>query len=155
MNTRDLDYSVLFGFLIVYAFLIIMASFRHCFDMLPLLLPLFLCYLVSAQTAGAPGPMPSAVGSNPGPPAIKGTVDPNQAGWYGIKQWTSLGDSYATGVGVGNSLAWNRCVHFSDAYPKLMTVDDRMPGKWGDQRILWDCTCSGATTQYVIPSHTS
>ena len=129
---------------------IMASSYRHVSKLTTLL---FLCtaFLATghAQTAGAPGTMPSPVG-NPGPPAVPNITNPQNNGWYGIKQWTSLGDSYATGVGVGTSLAWNRCVHFSDAYPRLMTADARMPGQWGDQRILWDCTCSGATTQYVF-----
>lgn len=130
-----------------------MASYRYV-SKLTTLIFLCTCFLATghAQTATDPGTMPSPVGGNPGPPAVPNVVKPQNGGWYGIKQWTSLGDSYATGVGVGTSLAWNRCVHFSDAYPLLMNADDRMPGQWGNQRQLWDCTCSGATTQYVSPS---
>ncbi|MCJ1252740.1 hypothetical protein MMC24_000546 [Lignoscripta atroalba] len=70
-------------------------------------------------------------------------------GWPGIIQWTAIGDSYATGVGVGDSLEWARCVRYSDAYPLLMNVDKRMPGKSEDRRI-WNCACSGATGQDIL-----
>ena len=77
---------------------------------------------VPVNAVGDPGPMPDPVG-DAGPPALpdnSGNPKANGQHWYSIKQWTSLGDSYATGFGVGKSLAWNRCVHFSDAYPLLM-----------------------------------
>ncbi|KAL8772549.1 MAG: hypothetical protein Q9209_002210 [Squamulea sp. 1 TL-2023] len=90
--------------------------------------------------------LPSNPKPDPGPPVL-----PKFAGqaWPGILQWTSLGDSYATGVGVGESKGFTRCVHFSDSYPLLMDVDSRMPGTAKGRRI-WDCTCSGATTQDVL-----
>ncbi len=132
-----------------------MAAYYLCVNQLRLLALLFscLCGLATVHAAGAPLKMPPPVGK-PGLPVLSG-ISPDIVAyadnhWDGIKQWTSLGDSYATGVGVGKSLAWNRCVHFSDAYPLLMNKDSRMPGGWGDRRKLWDCSCSGATTAYVL-----
>ena len=69
--------------------------------------------------------------------------------WYGIIQWTALGDSYATGVGVGDSLGYNGCAKYSDAYPLLMNNDPRLPGTYPDRR-LWNCACSGATSQQIL-----
>ena len=71
------------------------------------------------------------------------------AHWPGIIQWTAIGDSYATGVGVGDNLEWARCVRYSDAYPLLMNVDKRMPGS-KDGRRIWNCACSGASSQDIL-----
>ncbi len=117
----------------------------------PLLLALFFLTMVAGLPAELMSPSLEARGGTASPPTPKVSNDPkiNQQDWYGIVQWTTIGDSYATGVGVGNSLAWNRCVRFSDAYPLLMNKDDRMPG--GDpDRKLWNCACSGATSQDIL-----
>ncbi|KAL8653408.1 MAG: hypothetical protein Q9226_003859, partial [Calogaya cf. arnoldii] len=90
--------------------------------------------------------LPQSLTADPGPPEIS---NEKTQGWPGIVQWTSLGDSYATGVGVGESKGADRCVQFSDSYPLLMNKDSRMPGE-ADGRKLWDCTCSGATTQDIL-----
>ncbi|KAL8784301.1 MAG: hypothetical protein Q9213_004059 [Squamulea squamosa] len=102
--------------------------------------------IVSVPASTDPKDLPNNPIPDPGPPVL-----PESAGqaWAGIIQWTSLGDSYATGVGVGESKGFNRCVHYSDSYPLLMNKDSRMPGAAKGRRI-WDCTCSGASTQDIL-----
>ncbi|KAI4244973.1 MAG: hypothetical protein L6R42_010311, partial [Xanthoria sp. 1 TBL-2021] len=65
--------------------------------------------------------LPDSPVAHPGPPKIENV---KTQGWPGIVHWTSLGDSYATG-------------------------DSRMPGA-AEGRKLWDCTCSGASTQNIL-----
>lgn len=103
-------------------------------------------YVLSVPASTDPKDLPKSLKPNPGPPVPPGTKN---TGWPGISQWTSLGDSYATGVGAGDLLGMNRCVHYSDAYPLLINNDSRMPGQANGRRI-WDCTCSGATTQNIL-----
>lgn len=63
-------------------------------------------------------------------------------------EWTALGDSYASGVGAGvmdpNS---QRCMRFSDAYPKVINVDSRMYGS--PDRVFNNVVCSGAQTKDI------
>lgn len=64
-------------------------------------------------------------------------------------QWTALGDSYASGVGAGHmDDGSQRCMRFSEAYPRLMQEDGRMIG--GADRTLNNVVCSGAQTQDVL-----
>lgn len=58
--------------------------------------------------------LPDSPVADPGPPKVENV---RTQGWPGIVQWTSLEDSYATGVGVGEIKRFDRCVHYSDGYP--------------------------------------
>jgi len=64
-------------------------------------------------------------------------------------QWTALGDSYASGVGAGTmDQGSQRCMRFSDAYPRQMNASTQLPGS--PNRIMNNVVCSGAQAQDVL-----
>ncbi len=53
-------------------------------------------------------------------------------------EWTALADSYASGFGAGHmDDGSQRCVRFSDAYPRLMNADTRMLGGVVEKLNTW------------------
>ncbi len=57
-------------------------------------------------------------------------------------EWTSLGDSYASGVGSLNYVDGRRCLRYDQAYPVLLNSERDLAD--GDQ-IFNNVACSGAT----------
>lgn len=67
-------------------------------------------------------------------------------------EWTALGDSYASGVGAGHmDDGSQRCVRFSEAYPRLMQIDNCVPGGAENRKINnVICLCSGTQAKDVL-----
>ncbi|KUJ15589.1 esterase family protein [Mollisia scopiformis] len=63
-------------------------------------------------------------------------------------EWTSWGDSYASGVGSGNYINGRRCLRYDAAYPMWIQDDpsDLLPGTGGK---LNNVVCSGAKAQEI------
>lgn len=67
-----------------------------------------------------------------------------------FKEWTAMGDSYASGVGAGPQPAddTNRCFRFPEAYPAVMQSGDGAldprPEKWNN------VACSGNTFDKIL-----
>jgi len=63
-------------------------------------------------------------------------------------EWTSLGDSYASGVGAGEFISGTRrCLRYDGAFPSLINADNRLPG--GNDRVYHNDVCSGSSTKDV------
>ena len=62
-------------------------------------------------------------------------------------EWTSFGDSYASGVGAGTYTPGSyRCYRYDQAYPVLMNNDPRLGA--GDH-VFHNAACSGSSTADV------
>jgi hypothetical protein len=67
----------------------------------------------------------------------------------GIKEWTVIVDSFASGVGTGKFDEFRECFRFDGAYPRLMNSDSRLQGNSAG-RVFNNVACAGATTQDVL-----
>lgn len=62
-------------------------------------------------------------------------------------EWTSFGDSYATGVGAGTYTPGSyRCYRYDQAYPVLMNSDPRLGA---GEYVFHNAACSGSSTADV------
>lgn len=56
-------------------------------------------------------------------------------------EWTSLGDSYASGVGSTNYVSGRRCLRYDQAWPVLLNGDSKLAGT---DYIFNNVVCSGS-----------
>lgn len=84
-------------------------------------------------------------------PIVQGDVTPiRKRGGGAFKEWTAMGDSYASGVGAGPQPSddKNRCFRFPEAYPAVMQSGDGAldpkPEKWNN------VACSGNTFDQIL-----
>lgn len=64
-----------------------------------------------------------------------------------IKSYTSIGDSFAAGIGAGKRTDWS-CSRYDHSYPYLVFEDDSMGDIGG--RSFQPLSCSGATAVDVL-----
>lgn len=71
-------------------------------------------------------------------------------------EWTSLGDSYASGVGSANYLGGRRCLRYDQAYPVLLNDEH---GLADGKHTFNNVACSGAhyddVEKYQVDEDTS
>lgn len=65
--------------------------------------------------------------------------------------WTSLGDSYASGVGSGKYIGGQRCLRYDQAYPVKMQDNNELGNGVTDvsKRRQQNVVCSGAEAKDI------
>lgn len=72
-------------------------------------------------------------------------LDPSDQSW--IQKWAAIGDSYASGLGVGNRIDYS-CSRYSGGYPLLINSDERFGAN--RNRSFQHLACSGLTSAQIL-----